>query len=89
MGSYAVLWKSSKRLFCSNWNWTEWRKISLPGTSMTASNFKCLFDKTYNDYCPIKIVDEDDVDSEDERFVDELMVFNVDSDASDISDADE
>ena len=33
--------------------------------------------------------DEDDLDSEDERLVDELMVFNVDNDTSDVSDADE
>ena len=33
--------------------------------------------------------DEDDLDSEDERLVDELMVFNIDNDASDVSDADE
>ena len=33
--------------------------------------------------------DEDDLDSEDERLVDELMVFNVDNDTSDFSDADE
>ena len=32
--------------------------------------------------------DEDDLDSEDERLVDELMVFN-DNDMSDVSDADE
>ena len=28
--------------------------------------------------------DEDDLDSEDERLVDELMVFNVDNDTSDV-----
>lgn len=33
--------------------------------------------------------DEDDLDSEDELLVDELMVFNVDGDTSDVSDADE
>ena len=33
--------------------------------------------------------DEDDLDSEDECLVDELMVFNVDNDTSDVSDADE
>ena len=33
--------------------------------------------------------DEDDLDSEDEHLVDELMVFNVDNDTSDVSDADE
>ena len=32
--------------------------------------------------------DEDDLDSEDERLVDELMVFNVDNDTSDVSDTD-
>ena len=31
---------------------------------------------------------EDDLDSEDKRLVDELMVFNVDNDTSDVSDAD-
>ena len=33
--------------------------------------------------------DEDDLDSEDERLVDELMVFNVDDDTSDIGDTHE
>ena len=33
--------------------------------------------------------DEDDLDSEDGRLVDELMFFNVDNDTSDVSDADE
>ena len=33
--------------------------------------------------------DEDDLDSEDERLVNELMFFNVDNDISDFSDADE
>ena len=33
--------------------------------------------------------DEDDLDSEDECLVDELMVFNVDNDTSDVSDTDE
>ena len=33
--------------------------------------------------------DEDDLDSEDESLVDELMVFNVDNDTSAVSDADE
>ena len=33
--------------------------------------------------------DEDDQDSEDEHLVNELMVFNVDNDTSDVSDADE
>ena len=32
---------------------------------------------------------EDDLDSEDERLADELMVFNVGNDTSDVSDADE
>ena len=33
--------------------------------------------------------DEDDLDSEDERLVEELMVFNVDNHTSDVSDTDE
>ena len=33
--------------------------------------------------------DEDDLDSEDERLVDELVFFNVDNDTIDVSDADE
>ena len=33
--------------------------------------------------------DEDDLDSEDEHLVNELMVFNVDNDTSDVSEADE
>ena len=33
--------------------------------------------------------DEDDLDSEDGRLVDELMFFNVDNNTSDASDADE
>ena len=32
--------------------------------------------------------DEDDLDSEDERLVDELVFFNVDNDTIDVSDAD-
>ena len=32
--------------------------------------------------------DEDDLDSEDERLVDELMVFNVDNDTSDVREID-
>ena len=34
-------------------------------------------------------MNEDDLDSEDERLVDKLMVFNVDNDTSNVSDADE
>ena len=37
----------------------------------------------------IYLSNEDDLDSEDEHLVDELMVFNVDNDTSDVSDADE
>ena len=33
--------------------------------------------------------DEDDLDSEYERLVDELMVFNVNNDTGNVSDADE